>query len=652
MYSADFETGGPQDVKIAPYENRVFLWSLCPLMTGEDYLKDPEGIKFTRIKIGFDIKDFIDELYKINKEIKVYFHNLAFDGAFIVDYLLRRAGYEYQKNQGKNDEEIILEFLRKDKSFGPTHDKAFTALIDSQGKWFYIKLKNGKHYITIKDSIKLLNARVDEIAEAYDMKRLYGVEKTSLDVKKVRAPDWIVTNEDITRVKNDALIMAIALGEHKLNKKSSVYLPKDTASKCAQMSLISKMFNAPYYLAQKDFRPHYPKLEWPDMPYRSVHALLRHGYYGGFCYLNPKHYANILKDVKVLDQNSKYPTEMVNNLFPYGCVCEFEPFGKHVYIVNMENVYFALKEDKIPFIQRSFGGYHGTEMLEFSLDKGEPLVLPQPLFELFIENYEIRIGKMNINEKKLTHSLLNEIREETQDVTDFYFFKAKKGEFDEYINFWYDIKSKNKNVNPVLYMMAKLQLNGFYGKFGQKIEFFHKDIYLDKTTGQIEYVTNPEPDDEYEQLEYLPNAMFTGGYARADIVRKAQTFGDRFVYCDTDSLHLLPDGDVHEDDKELLKHGIQIGDKLGEWKAEAYYNKAKYLHAKCYMGLSKENKEVCVAGYNCHDPEKLPNFEDFYVGAKLQGKISRKLCKGGCMLVENEFTIQNLSKDIYISRLM
>ena len=86
-YSADFETATWLDD-----ESYVWAWALCNIENVED------------IKIGNNIESFFEEIEKEN--CNLWFHNLKFDGEFIIHYLLKNG---FTRIEDKKD--------RKDKTF-------------------------------------------------------------------------------------------------------------------------------------------------------------------------------------------------------------------------------------------------------------------------------------------------------------------------------------------------------------------------------------------------------------------------------------------------------------------------------------------------------------------------------------------------------
>lgn len=78
-YTADFETATWLE-----NETWVWAWAICDIDTEE-------------IKIGNNIESFI-EFCKNEKNPKIWFHNLKFDGEFIIYYLLKN-GYKHVINK-------------------------------------------------------------------------------------------------------------------------------------------------------------------------------------------------------------------------------------------------------------------------------------------------------------------------------------------------------------------------------------------------------------------------------------------------------------------------------------------------------------------------------------------------------------------------
>ena len=135
---------------------------------------------------GYSIKEFMDFIYELSPE-KIFFHNLKFDGMYIVDYLLRN-GYEYTDKRG----------LRKNE---------FLCLIGDLGQFYSITFNGKKNRINIWDSLKIYNFSVKEIAENFHLEESKG----SIDYNMPRPEGYIPTKEEIEYVTTDVLIVAKAL---------------------------------------------------------------------------------------------------------------------------------------------------------------------------------------------------------------------------------------------------------------------------------------------------------------------------------------------------------------------------------------------------------------------------------------------------------
>ena len=73
-YCCDFETTSLKQYELEG-RTRVYLYKIVDLKTGK------------KEHYGVNIEDFIDYIFTDKDILKVYFHNLSFDGAFIIYYL-------------------------------------------------------------------------------------------------------------------------------------------------------------------------------------------------------------------------------------------------------------------------------------------------------------------------------------------------------------------------------------------------------------------------------------------------------------------------------------------------------------------------------------------------------------------------------------
>src|SRR5690606_2981227 len=108
MFVCDFETTTEKD------DCRVWAYGYMEIGNKTNY------------KIGNSMEEFMAWV-KISKS-DIYFHNLKFDGSFIVNYLLKN-GYEW---------------THKDKRENHGEAKAFSTMISNMGQWYMIDIWYGR----------------------------------------------------------------------------------------------------------------------------------------------------------------------------------------------------------------------------------------------------------------------------------------------------------------------------------------------------------------------------------------------------------------------------------------------------------------------------------------------------------------------------
>lgn len=149
---------------------------------------------------------------------------------------------------------------------------------------------------------------------------------------------------------------------------------------------------------------------------------------------------------------------------------------------------------------------------------------------------------------------------------------------------------------------------------------------------------------------YLPIGAFITAYAREKTIRTSQAITDYslqkygkdlYCYSDTDSIHtLLP--------IEELEQFCEIDNiKLGAWKHEATFSKARFVRQKTYIEEIEGKINITCSGM----PKQCYNFvtwENFKSGFTCGGKLTFKHVKGGVILAETDFTIkeEKLQKNI------
>ncbi len=174
-FTADFET-----VTWLENETYVWAWAVCEIGNEES------------IVIGNEIDSFIDYC-KLQKNSVFYFHNLKFDGEFLI-YWAEKHGFRHVEKR----EEI--------------ENMTYTTLISDMGQFYQIVFYFEKGNKTVKkvtfiDSLKIIPFSVEQIASSFNL----PISKLELDYDKPREKGHILTEEERAYIKNDVAIVAKAL---------------------------------------------------------------------------------------------------------------------------------------------------------------------------------------------------------------------------------------------------------------------------------------------------------------------------------------------------------------------------------------------------------------------------------------------------------
>lgn len=380
---ADFETTtDPEDCRVWAY--------------GVTDIRDPD-----RVVVGNDLVAFFRSIAKTSSI--VYFHNLKFDGMFIIDWLLNHE-YEHTENR-------VLDVGE------------FSVLYSSTGKMYSMRVRWGRKSTTeFRDSLKKLPMGVRKLAKAFDT----PMAKGELDYHAYRPVGHIVTPEEREYIESDVRIVAHAV--------------KETISQGMKKLTIGSDSMAEYknIIGQRRFKALFPVVD------AETDRRIRLAYRGGYTYADDRFKGRDMRvDGIALDVNSLYPSVMYHETLPYGVPEEFEgvPDWDSPKLKIFEVTFTArIKPSHIPIIQikKSFQ-FHEAEYQKVI---SEPLTLSvtDVDWELWNEHYDIDVLS----------------------YTGGYEFSHVRGLFDNYIDKWMEIKARSIGG---LREIAKLHLNSLYGKF-------------------------------------------------------------------------------------------------------------------------------------------------------------------------------------------
>lgn len=555
------------------------------------------------VHLSNNIEDFMEVLKVSSKKnsLQIYFHNLKFDGEFILSWLYKN-GFTY------ND------YLDKPNSF--------RTIITDMGLFYQLEIRFNKtsKLVVIRDSLKIIPLKVEQMAKAFGLKTLKG----DIDYKAFRPVIHKLTVEEVEYIKNDVKIVG-----QSLKYMFDLGLNKMTIASNALANYKDSIGG------NAKFRGTYPLLNKIDDDF------IRKSYRGGYTYVNPSiAKKNINKTGMTFDVNSLYPSVMygVNReLLPYDMPIffkgEYKPNKYYPLYIQRLKCRFKLKKGYVPIIQiKKNSMFSENEYLKNSGVERVTLTLTSVDLEMVKEHYEIS------NEEYL----------------DGYMFKATKNLFKNYIDYWINIKKQaEKDGNKGMRQIAKLMLNSLYGKFATngvsdvKIPILQNEIVKHDTKCTIDrdYFDGILKDDKDRELNYTAMACFITAYARKVTITAIQEVGglnknSRFCYADTDSIHITGEAtpNIWVDPLEL-----------GAWKHESTWSYAKFIRAKTYIEEINGELDVKCAGMPDNTKELVTkkNFkigfsvlaEDMTIDNKYK-KLMPKRVKGGIILKESDFTIK------------
>lgn len=626
------------------------------------------------VDIFHSLKELFDYLISLKSNVVAYFHNLKFDGAFWLHFLMVDMAFKQAYRViGKNEWDV--EWLdEKDMK-----SNTFKYSISDRGQWYTILIKKGKHFIEIRDSLKLLPFSVRQIGESFGTKH----KKLDMEYKGVRYAGCEIKPQEKDYIANDVLVPKEALeimfneGQDKLTIGACCLSEYKRICKSSIKNIFTydEMFPNLYlnYLDEKKYK------------YKTQGHWIRRSYRGGWCYLVKGKEGKIYSKGITADVNSLYPSMMYSesgNYYPIGKPCfwsgNFIPDAAlkegRYYFVRIKTRFY-IKEGMLPFIQiKNSLLYDGTECLESTDVK-----MYDRYKKEWVEytSYTDIEGNLQDTRVELTLTMTDfTLLKEHYELVDFEildgcWFYAQIGIFDEYIDKY---KEKKLNTTGALKELAKLFLNNLYGKMASSTDSSFKLAKL-KENGTIGFIPVHEED---KTPGYIPVGSAITSYARNFTIRAAQKnyYGKDnpgFIYADTDSIHC----DIEPGE---LK-GIQVHDKdFCCWKLESTWDEAIFTRQKTYIehviesnlkpldepyynvkcaGMPDKCKDLFVLSMHgdadinnewseqekkfLFDEEGKPivrGLKDFTVGLKVPGKLIPKRIPGGIVLVDDFYTMQ------------
>lgn len=610
------------------------------------------------VEVLGSISDAWEYLVDMHERLTVYFHNLKFDGAFLLNYFLGVCNYAQAIETAEDGS----------RSFKPNKDmnnNEIKYLISDTGQWYSITVKVKGVIIEFRDSLKLLPFAVKEIGRSFKTKH----QKLDMEYTGFRYPNCPISEDELAYIKNDVLVV----------KEALEIMFAEGHTKMTIGSCCLKEFKSGY--DRFEYKRIFPDLQSIELTDRygapTVDAYIRKAYKGGWCYLARGKERKVYHNGTTADVNSLYPSMMSSesgNVYPVGTPKfwhgDYIPAealdGQHYYFIRAQTR-FQIREGYLPFVQvKNTFRYRGNECLETS-----DMTTPDGKHIRFWTDAD---GKTHDSVLTLTLTMTDwKLLQEHYHLMDTVildgcYFRAYTGLFDNYMEKYKQQKQTSKGAKRQL---AKLFLNNLYGKMATSVNSSFKIAHLSED-GVLKFETVNEFD---KKAGFIPVGAAITSYARNFTIRAAQAnyhgVGERgFIYADTDSIHcdLLAD--------EIVGIKVHPTDFCA-WKLESEWDEAFFTRQKTYIervvksdgepcdprydircaGMGEQCKQLFLHSMQQKPPEDFPYYEDleaeakeflqqphrledFDIGLKIPLKLTPKQITGGVLLTNTTYEMR------------
>jgi hypothetical protein len=592
MFVADFETcDAEKDFKIDVSTGNM-------IKEQRVWLAGYKNLETMKSKYFHNLEDFMEDILSRgdNQNTEYAFHNIKFDGSYIVPYLLTH-NYTSVNTKPQPGE--------------------FSTLVDDRNYWYSITIQVTKRRrVMLWDSLKLFPAALEYLPEIYSTPT-HKIQEDKEFYESIRPIGHVPTEKELQYFENDLQVPAETLNKH--IELFGLRFKKTQASQS-------------FYNFEQTFKAW--KWRFPALA-TEQDSSIRKAYWGGIAYV-PKDKAG--KDhykIGVFDINSSYPHKAAEMRLPYGeCVREYGE-GQHPdmskFWVAEALVEFKLKPNCLPCIPAK-GVIEGGIIEDKDTDHDKWLDDSGGIVRLRFTNIDYETIKESYEVFKVyrwcwsmhwawkVHKEVAKFVHKNNDIKVKYSKLAKEC-----------LDATLKAQYNTMRNRAKIDNNSFYGKFGEEIIKKGKTPYL--VDGEVIWEVDRIDETIESKRKFLPVAMAITAWGRQQLVRMANTLGEHFLYCDTDSIHYLLSGQ-HKID-QAIKEGVFDVDaeKLGAWKLEGYMVRGRYLRATCYMEETEKGElEATVAGLpadphtgNFSKKRSCLNWDNFYIGHVVPAEKANKL---------------------------
>lgn len=435
-------------------------------------------------------------------------------------------------------------------------------------------------------SLQLSNMNLRTYLKTYEVDNM----KTELNYDVMRYPWTQLTDDELIYCINDVIGLHQALTKQMELMGVNLYNIPLTSTGFVRKDIKNAMHG-------------FNNIQMKEMqPDEKIYKMMRDAFRGGNTHANRFLANEILEDVKAYDRTSSYPDVMLNHLFP------MSPF-KLTYFNEISRVIDLMHKGKSLLI----------EIALFDVDlKNKMFGCPylsthkcRNLKNPTIDNG--RIVKADYLETTITDIDLK-ILLDIYKWNDCYVIKCAYSNYRKLPKMYRDVIMKyfkNKQHlkgTGVRYSIAKSLLNSLYGM--SCTDICKQQILYDN--GSFNYDTKSIDEllakNKRKAFTFYGWGVWTSAWARYELHKMIMECGDKFVYCDTDSVFAIGDvdfTDYNTNQKQVCEQNgsyCDVDDKryyLGCLELDKECKKFKTLGAKKYGYIDYDDKlHITIAGVN------------------------------------------------------
>lgn len=605
---------------------------VTPLYTEEELAnRTQEQIEYDDwyLKVDVQTLKYVVKKYMIAECVdhKIYTQSNLAQQALDLDYAGFEEWYEEQYGKEFDGSELnlsdLIPYRRSEKIVPFTNHLQAKPIKKVRNKEVYHKQDGW--VVNDNNELKPKYVEIDKATYKAIQKELPKPDKSK---KQFSDMNWL-TKEDVKSIKSPVKLNGI----------------KDDVGKMIALINYKKLYENDENqtaISEEDYHKAVKKLNQIMTKHQAIknNKYGKHAFKGGFNFVNPIYQGIRLPLVTVYDINSMYPWILRTMKLPKaeGKFVKIRDINEldqdKLYIIRFKKLDMTIKEDWVPFIK-----YRTNDINDDGMSDDNHFI-----YTLF--------GKISKAEYYLNHAEFEDIyltsaevklMQQAYDIHDYEIKMVKEYERDyeledkmhKHVDFWMKVK---RNANSELVRnYAKMMLNAVYGKLGNFDTEYEQYRYELSDEGVVEKLLLEDKHQPIRAQANVTAAAFITAYGRcylADMINKIGV--ENFVYCDTDSLHLIG----HDKYDELEIHDT----KLGAFKIEEYEKDALYIKCKTYGALSRKPKdseyEFKCAAAGVHDK---PNKEDFKIGNFIYDKKHIRV-NGGMLLVDQKQNIGFINK--------